>query len=70
MATARNPASATGPIWWRQEYQLSGNPWTIRTSGPSPSEATRMRTPSASSSVSKAIIGDHPSAISADADRA
>src|SRR5262245_36975800 len=43
MAQAVKPASAIGPIWWRYEYQLSGNPWTIRTSGPSPSTTARMR---------------------------
>ena len=26
-------------IWWRHEYQKSGNPWIITTRGPSPSEA-------------------------------
>src|SRR3990167_3907906 len=41
MAQAVKPAAATGPIWWRQLYQLSGKPWTIRTSGPSPRVAAR-----------------------------
>src|SRR5580692_8733901 len=48
MAQAVNPAAATGPIWWRHEYQLSGKPCTISASGPSPSTATRRRAAPAS----------------------
>src|SRR5579863_1949745 len=48
MAAAMKPASAIGVIWWRHEYQDSGKPCTISTSGPWPSTATRRRTSPAS----------------------
>src|SRR3990167_5537019 len=61
MAQAVKPAAATGPIWWRQLYQLSGKPWTITTSGPSPSIAARKVT--SGSSISRKFGIDHPSSL-------
>src|SRR5579859_331740 len=55
MAAAVKPACAIGVIWWRHEYQDSGKPWTISTSGPSPSRATRSES-SPTSMVRKAGI--------------
>ena len=44
-ATAWKPASASAASWWRQEYQDSGKPWHMMTSGPVPCSATCMRMP-------------------------
>src|SRR6516225_5488775 len=48
IAATRYPAAASGGIWWRQEYQLSGHPCTSTISGPFPTCATRSRMPSVS----------------------
>src|SRR6516225_3170650 len=45
IAATRYPAAASGGIWWRQEYQLSGQPCTSKMSGPFPACATRSRMP-------------------------
>ena len=39
------PASAKALIWWRHEYQDSGQPCTRMTSGPLPISAMRIRIP-------------------------
>src|SRR4029453_14413158 len=44
-ATAWKPASASAASWRRHEYQDSGNPWHISTSGPGPCSATGIPRP-------------------------
>ena len=41
-AAARNPRAATWSIWWRHEYQSSGQPWTNTINGPAPFVATSI----------------------------
>src|SRR6266850_5985278 len=64
-ATAWKPASASAASWWRQEYQDSGKPWHMMTSGPVPCSATCMRMPLVStvrwviSLISSLLLGHH-----------
>src|SRR5437867_12633797 len=44
-ATTRKPAPARAGIWWRQEYQCSGNPCSRTTSGPAPASTQCSFTP-------------------------
>src|SRR5580704_12055813 len=70
MAQAVKPAPAIGPIWWRQEYQDSGKPWTMTTRGPVPSMAQRslssptstVRNSGMSEGLRAAFDGKHPGA--------
>ncbi len=65
MAQAVKPAAAIGPIWWRQEYQDSGKPWTMTTMGPDPSMAQRRETSPTSTVRNVLMLSSLPPAGSA-----
>src|SRR5690348_5665915 len=44
-ATTWKPAAASAGIWWRQEYDSSGQPWQSTTRGPLPSSRTKSSMP-------------------------